>query len=104
MLREVGKRDEKALESFLATHHPVMLRVTPRYAIERSLRANGEVPMLNVRKKQQGLAPEITANDIYRHISVMTFRRSSSQSDRRVWGLPIGLLQSSSLGRNFGLS
>ena len=35
MLREVGKRDEKALESFLNTHVNKMPRTMLRYAIER---------------------------------------------------------------------
>lgn len=35
MLREVGKRDEKILEAFLAKHSSHMPRTTLRYAIER---------------------------------------------------------------------
>jgi 3-methyladenine DNA glycosylase AlkD len=35
MLREVGKRDLRALERFLKTHHKSMPRTTLRYAIER---------------------------------------------------------------------
>jgi 3-methyladenine DNA glycosylase AlkD len=35
MLREVGKRDLRALESFLKTHHKTMPRTALRYAIER---------------------------------------------------------------------
>lgn len=35
MLREVGKRDEKALEGFLQTHSKKMPRTMLRYAIER---------------------------------------------------------------------
>jgi 3-methyladenine DNA glycosylase AlkD len=35
MLREVGKRDEQALERFLKTHHRAMPRTALRYAIER---------------------------------------------------------------------
>lgn len=34
-LREVGKRDEKALTDFLDKHHKTMPRTTLRYAIER---------------------------------------------------------------------
>ena len=35
LLREVGKRDERALERFLAEHAPTMPRTALRYAIER---------------------------------------------------------------------
>jgi 3-methyladenine DNA glycosylase AlkD len=35
MLREVGKRDQSALENFLSRHYRQMPRVTLRYAIER---------------------------------------------------------------------
>lgn len=35
LLREVGKRDARALESFLRRHHRVMPRTMLRYAIER---------------------------------------------------------------------
>jgi len=35
MLREVGKRDEKTLESFLKAHYKIMPRTALRYAIER---------------------------------------------------------------------
>jgi 3-methyladenine DNA glycosylase AlkD len=35
MLREIGKRNEMALELFLKRHHAVMPRTTLRYAIER---------------------------------------------------------------------
>ena len=35
MLREVGKRDLRALEEFLKAHHKTMPRTTLRYAIER---------------------------------------------------------------------
>jgi 3-methyladenine DNA glycosylase AlkD len=35
MLREVGKRDEQALERFLITHRQAMPRTALRYAIER---------------------------------------------------------------------
>jgi 3-methyladenine DNA glycosylase AlkD len=35
MLREVGKRDEPALEAFLKQHYAVMARTMLRYAIER---------------------------------------------------------------------
>jgi 3-methyladenine DNA glycosylase AlkD len=35
MLREVGKRDLRALERFLKSHHKSMARTTLRYAIER---------------------------------------------------------------------
>lgn len=35
MLREVGKRDEKALDAFLEQHLPRMPRTALRYAIER---------------------------------------------------------------------
>jgi 3-methyladenine DNA glycosylase AlkD len=35
MLREVGKRDQSALEGFLAAHYPRIPRTTLRYAIER---------------------------------------------------------------------
>ncbi|HEV2298652.1 MAG TPA: DNA alkylation repair protein [Candidatus Acidoferrales bacterium] len=35
MLREVGKRDVRALERFLKAHHKSMPRTTLRYAIER---------------------------------------------------------------------
>lgn len=35
MLREVGKRNEEALEEFLADHHGQLPRTTLRYAIER---------------------------------------------------------------------
>ncbi len=35
MLREVGKRDQRALEDFIARHYAAMPRTTLRYAIER---------------------------------------------------------------------
>ena len=35
MLREVGKRSEKVLDSFLRKHYKKMPRTTLRYAIER---------------------------------------------------------------------
>jgi 3-methyladenine DNA glycosylase AlkD len=35
MLREVGKRDQKTLETFLQQHYPRLPRTTLRYAIER---------------------------------------------------------------------
>ncbi|WP_426490621.1 DNA alkylation repair protein [Hymenobacter sp. 102] len=35
MLREVGKRNEEALEEFLTDHHGQLPRITLRYAIER---------------------------------------------------------------------
>ena len=35
MLREIGKRDKKALENFLKEHYKKMPRTTLRYAIER---------------------------------------------------------------------
>jgi 3-methyladenine DNA glycosylase AlkD len=35
MLREVGKRNQPLLESFLGRHHPVMPRTMLRYAIEK---------------------------------------------------------------------
>lgn len=35
MLREVGKRDQRALEAFLTQHHRAMPRTMLRYAIER---------------------------------------------------------------------
>ena len=50
MLREVGKRDEKILRKFLATHAGKMSRTTLRYAIEK-------FPKLD-RKKYLKLKPQ----------------------------------------------
>ena len=49
MLREVGKRDLRALERFLKAHHKAMPRTALRYAIER----------FPVRKRQAYLAGKI---------------------------------------------
>ena len=35
MLREIGKRDQRAMEDFLVAHYQNMPRTTLRYAIER---------------------------------------------------------------------
>ncbi len=35
VLREVGKRNQSALETFLQRHHTIMPRTMLRYAIER---------------------------------------------------------------------
>jgi 3-methyladenine DNA glycosylase AlkD len=35
VLREVGKRNQSALETFLQCHHTIMPRTMLRYAIER---------------------------------------------------------------------
>jgi len=47
MLREVGKRDERVLESFLERHASKMPRTTLRYAIERMSEAKRKAWMAN---------------------------------------------------------
>ncbi len=56
MLREVGKRDIKALKTFLKTHHPVMPRTTLRYAIERFAEKERKKYLRSVKKPKHRIA------------------------------------------------